>query len=349
MYQKILTVIIPMYNSRAYIKKCLDSFLLEESAMEQLEIIVVNDGSTDGCEVLVEGYVEKYPQSIRLLHKQNGGHGSAVNAALEVCTGKYLKVVDADDWVLTEGLGHILDILQRAASADVVVTGYQIYDIGRQSVENVLPFQEEAYKYLGMDEVVKHWNHYRRLFWMHGMAYAADFYRRAGRRLPEKVFYEDNYFVAVPAGHAEKICYIPQLFYVYRVGDANQSISPSRKIEQIGSLETVILAMCDVYAAECGGLGDSGRQFWSYKMSSVLSGYFFTVFLQFGDRRQGRKRAKDMMDKVRQKTPVFYQASKRQYLLLSICGKLPVNEMLYRKLVEYRNLSVRQKERGRLP
>lgn len=53
MYQKILTIIIPMYNSRAYIEKCLDSFLLEESVMEQLEIIVVNDGSTDGCEVLV--------------------------------------------------------------------------------------------------------------------------------------------------------------------------------------------------------------------------------------------------------------------------------------------------------
>ena len=109
---KWLSVIIPMYNAKPFIKKCLDSMILEEAEMNALEILVVDDGSTDDACVVVEKYVYQWPQTFRLLRKKNAGHGSAVNLGVSACTGKYLKIVDADDWVQKEELRKMLKLLQ---------------------------------------------------------------------------------------------------------------------------------------------------------------------------------------------------------------------------------------------
>lgn len=106
MNQKILSIIIPMYNSKAFIAKCLDPLIVSEQLQEALDVIVVNDGSTDGCEQIAETYVQRYPHMIRILNKENGGHGSAINHGFALCQGIYFKVLDADDWVETDKLDH---------------------------------------------------------------------------------------------------------------------------------------------------------------------------------------------------------------------------------------------------
>lgn len=335
--EKLLSVIVPMYNSHAYIKKCLDSFRLHENGMERVELIVVDDGSTDGCGKLVEEYIQKYPHKIQLLRKENGGHGSAINAGVASCRGKYIKVVDADDWVLAEGMKRILDILPQLGWADVVVTGYQIYDIEKQCVQTVLPPLDQGYRFFTMDEMVKQWRRYRRLFWLHGMIYRTSFYRQMCKKLPEKVFYEDNFFVAVPCGCAKSICYIPQLFYVYRVGDSSQSVSVRNKVAHLSDLEMVITAMCEAYDAKQDSLWEGAKQFWRLKMAAVLSGYFYTVLLCFENRTEGRRRAKDKIGQIRKTVPAFYEAAKWRYRLLWILGLFHCKEKTYRRLIEYRD------------
>lgn len=100
---KIISFIIPSYNVEQYLEKCLSSFL-NPQAIEQMEVIIVDDGSKDRTARIAEDYVKQYPELFRLISKENGGHGSAINAGTAAAVGRYLKVIDADDWVVTENL-----------------------------------------------------------------------------------------------------------------------------------------------------------------------------------------------------------------------------------------------------
>ena len=104
---KIISFIIPSYNVEEYLTKALDSFLVPELET-QIEVIVVDDGSYDQTAVIAQSYLERFPNIFRLLQKENGGHGSAINEGSRIAAGKFIKIVDADDWVVTENLGNFI-------------------------------------------------------------------------------------------------------------------------------------------------------------------------------------------------------------------------------------------------
>ena len=100
---KILSFIIPSYNCERFLDKCLTSFL-DEEVIDKLDVIVVNDGSKDSTPEVAQKYCDRYPGSIRLINQENKGHCGALNTGCAAATGKYLKVIDADDWVDTVNL-----------------------------------------------------------------------------------------------------------------------------------------------------------------------------------------------------------------------------------------------------
>ena len=106
---KLLSIAIPCYNSEAYMEKCIESLL---KGGEEVEILVVNDGSSDRTAEIADAYAEKYPTIIKAIHQENGGHGEAVNAGIRNATGLYFKVVDSDDWVNEEAYKQILKTLE---------------------------------------------------------------------------------------------------------------------------------------------------------------------------------------------------------------------------------------------
>lgn len=110
MTHKLLSIIIPVYNVEAYLRKCLDSLLIPEEWKEKLEVIVVNDGSPDNSLAIATDYAERYPQTFRVINKENGGHGSAWNIGLKEARGKYVKFLDSDDWL--ENLSILMERLQ---------------------------------------------------------------------------------------------------------------------------------------------------------------------------------------------------------------------------------------------
>ena len=114
MSNKLLTVTVPCYNSEAYLHKCIDSLL---PGGDCLEIIIINDGSSDRTGEIADAYVAKYPDIVRVVHQENGGHGEGVNTGIRNATGTYFKVVDSDDWLDTGALKRVLDKL-RAFAAD---------------------------------------------------------------------------------------------------------------------------------------------------------------------------------------------------------------------------------------
>ena len=127
---KCLTVTVPCYNSESYLERCVESLLKERDG---LEIILVDDGSTDRTGQLADQYARAYPDVVRVVHKKNGGHGSGVNAGLMLANGIYFKVVDSDDWLDEAAFHKLMSVLRfwcrtkEEKRPDLVVCNY-VYD-----------------------------------------------------------------------------------------------------------------------------------------------------------------------------------------------------------------------------
>ena len=115
---KLLTFAIPSYNSQDYMEHCINSLL---PGGEDVEILVVDDGSKDRTAEIADEYERKYPGIVRAIHQENGGHGEAVNAGIRNATGLFFKVVDSDDWVDEEAYLKILAKLKELAGGDTVL------------------------------------------------------------------------------------------------------------------------------------------------------------------------------------------------------------------------------------
>ena len=122
---KALSVIVPAYNMEKYLDVCIDSLVCHDKANE-LEVLVVNDGSNDSTLAIANKWADRFPRTVKVLDKANGGHGSCINAAMAVATGRYVRIVDADDWVISSNLARQIEKLEKE-TADCVLT-YGQYD-----------------------------------------------------------------------------------------------------------------------------------------------------------------------------------------------------------------------------
>ena len=107
---KLLSVAIPCFNSQEYMRNCIESLL---PGGDLVEILIINDGSSDQTAAIADEYATRYPSQIKAIHQINGGHGEAVNAGMRNATGLYFKVVDSDDWVDVDAYEKILETLRK--------------------------------------------------------------------------------------------------------------------------------------------------------------------------------------------------------------------------------------------
>lgn len=252
-----ISFLIPSYNVAQYLPKCLDSFLCE-NVLDNLEVIVVNDGSTDGTADVAGEYAKKHPDIFRIMNKENGGHGSAINVGAKAANGKYFKVVDADDWVLAENLPEFVRSLERT-DADVALTPYHMVDAATGRAESRHMYVADYGRAYTLGDINAKWKDFDRCLMFHGITYRRDFYLKAGHELPEKIFYEDQEYSAIPFCHAASVAAFDLPLYQYRVGDSEQSVSSANQVRRIGELGTVITRMAAYLAGHGGHIqADSG-------------------------------------------------------------------------------------------
>lgn len=248
---KILSVAVPCYNSAAYMEKCINSLLI---GGEDVEIIIVDDGSTkDNTAEIADNYAAKYPTIIKAVHKENGGHGDAVNYGLLHATGKYFKVVDSDDWVEANSYKKILATIQKMiaeeTNVDMFVANYVYEKVGatRKRVihyRNVFPIEE-----------VFHWDtvgHFKidQYILMHSVVYKTELLRECGLQLPKHTFYVDNIFVFNPLPYVKDMYYIDVNFYRYFIGREDQSVNEQIMISRLDQQIRVTKLMIDSYDYE---------------------------------------------------------------------------------------------------
>jgi len=244
---KLLTVTVPCYNSQEYMKKCIDSLLV---GGEDVEIIIVNDGSSDDTQKIAEEYEKEHPTIIRVINKANGGHGSAVNAGIKHATGLYFKVVDSDDWVKESSYFEILKTLRELVGGttvlDMLISNFVYEKVGEKrkkviSFKHALP-QNEMFTW---DEV-KYFTKTQYIL-MHSVIYRTKLLLDCGLELPEHTFYVDNIFVFAPLPYVKNMYYINTNFYRYYIGREDQSVNEAVMIKRIDQQLRVNKIMIDYF------------------------------------------------------------------------------------------------------
>lgn len=244
---KLLSFAIPCYNSKDYMEHCIESIL---PGGDDVEIIIVDDGSKDETAAIADRYAAEYPDIVKAVHQENGGHGEAVNTGLKNATGKYFKVVDSDDWVDLESYKKILDKLrefeQENTQIDMLLANYVYEKEGakRKKVMRQTGFpRNEIFTWSDIKHI--HKGHY---ILMHSVIYRTELLRSCGLELPKHTFYVDNIYVFKPLPYVKKLCYIDVDFYRYFIGRDDQSVNEKVMISRIDQHISVAKIMIEEYS-----------------------------------------------------------------------------------------------------
>jgi glycosyltransferase involved in cell wall biosynthesis len=203
---------------------------------EEVEIIIVNDGSTDDTKKIADEYVKKYPTIIRAIHQENGGHGEAVNTGLANATGLYFKVVDSDDWVNENALRQVMDVLKSlvadGSAPDLFLANYvyEKVDVKKKKVINynwALP-KDQIFNW---DDIM-HFKQSQNIL-MHSTIYRTKLLKSCGIHLPKHTFYVDNIFVYQPLPFVKTLYYMDVNLYRYFIGRSDQSVNEQVMIRRI--------------------------------------------------------------------------------------------------------------------
>ena len=317
--EKLLTVAVPAYNATWCLDKCLSSFITDP-ILEELEVIIINDGSTDNTREVAMIYIEKYPSVFKLLDKENGGHGSAINEAIKQAKGKYFKVVDADDWIVTENLNSLLDVLSET-EADAVLNHFQKVDMtsGRREVFQIRDISLN--KVYSLDEFTAHPGKIYHCVSFHGLTYRTKIYRESDTVLTEGIYYEDQEYATLPFLKVKTILPLDMYFYEYLVGNINQSISDSNQVARLWQIEHVVSRLFRLYH-ENPEVSAGARRYFAHRAMEVLFSYYMVVLVKNPDKPNGRREASEFRQKMWELEPKLVEKTDRRYKIAIVMNRL---------------------------
>ncbi len=259
---KLLTIVIPTYNMQDYLYRCLDSLIFCDAAlMNQLDVLVINDGSKDNSSVIAHEYEAKYPNTFRVIDKENGNYGSCVNRGLKEATGKYIKVLDADDWYDTKNFEKYLQFLS-AVDVDLIITDFDyVYSDSSVKKSHKYDIPEGIWRISDLGDKLYD-------MWMHAVTYRRAILEGLNYHQTEGISYTDQEWIFLPMSRVKSLCGYPHVVYKYLVGREGQSVDPkvfAKNISQeIRSWKTQLEAWN--YATK-NGYEDAEQYMW-YRLKS---------------------------------------------------------------------------------
>lgn len=244
---KLLTITVPCYNAQDYMRRCLDSLI---PGGEDVEIIIVDDGSTDKTGEIADEYANAYPTIVKVIHQENGGHGEGLNVGISHATGLYFKVVDSDDWLDLASYRKVLETLHSLCGAgcvlDMLISNFVYEKLGARYKKKV------RYIHTLPEEQIFGWNEtkdfkFGKYILMHSVIYRTQLLRDCHLVLPKHTFYVDNLFVYVPLPYVKRMYYLNVDLYRYFIGRDDQSVNESVMIKRIDQQIKVNKLMMDAY------------------------------------------------------------------------------------------------------
>ncbi|TWT11023.1 glycosyltransferase family 2 protein [Streptococcus sp. sy004] len=319
MMSKILTITVPSYHTEQYMDACLPT-LLNEKINDRLEILIVNDGSTDGTLEKARTYERQFPDTIRVIDKKNGGHGSTINKGIELATGKYFKVVDGDDWVNTDQLVRLVEDLQDL-DVDIVITPYEDHNMDTKEIK-VQDFpHQKAGVLVSYDQLLKEAD---RLPMMHATTFKTAILKENAIHIDEKMFYVDMEYITFPMPFLQTACYLPHRVYCYRMGTAEQSVNPANFVKNREMHRQVTYQLVNLY-------NQIEKEYPSATRTQILKKQLLDhefildthICLYVDDAKQGRQEFLDYQKRIKELNPQLWkELSSKKVKLLSVANGL---------------------------
>lgn len=308
--EKTLTIVIPAYNVAHYLTKTLDSLACCKHAAS-LDIIIINDGSADHTEEVAKTYAESYPECVRYITKKNGGHGSGINTGLKLALGKYFSIMDGDDWGNTDALDHILEIMA-SATEDVLAANFQTYNM--KSGETVhFRFGKVQYgRSYSIDELVRTGIS----LVMHELFFRTDLLRETNLHIREKVSYDDEEYCMMPFANASSVRFINEEYYVYRQGDANQSMSPANQLRRFGDKLEVLKDM--IHYVDRTDIEAANLTYMQSRIENFISSVYFLWLISCPDRKKGRNEAGKFRVWLKKENALYYRRTTKLWIAFQI-------------------------------
>lgn len=232
---KLLSIIIPTYNMEQYLRRCLDSLLIDDENLALLEVLIINDGSSDSSSAIGHSYESDYPQTFRVIDKENGNYGSCINRGLKEARGKYIRILDADDYYQTVNLNQFVNML-KDTDVDLVLSDMvSVYASGKE-IRHLFGFDSDVIydtKLLGRDEFMNKME-------MHHVTYKKTVLDEVGYTQTEGISYTDQEWTFYPMIGVRSIVYFPEVIYEYMLGREGQTMSIDLELERVG--QKIIIA-----------------------------------------------------------------------------------------------------------
>lgn len=294
--EKTITFGIPCYNAAEYMDTCITSILRGSDYAEDVQIVIVDDGSQkDDTAEKADEWAKRYPSIIKAVHQENGGHGIAVMKAVDNADGVYFKNVDSDDWVDAEAMHALLACLRRFASlpepVDLVITNY-VYEHVADGTRNVVDYRHvlPRGRVFGWDEI----GHFKKTQYllMHALTYRTSTLRSANLQMPAHTFYVDNIYAYVPFPKCKTLYYLDVDLYRYFIGREDQSVNDSVLTSRVDHYWRVARVMWEAYH-----LFDDVE---SVRLRNYMMGYFTIIMAicSVFSKKSDRPDAMEQLDKL---------------------------------------------------
>ena len=282
---KLLTIAIPSYNVESYLPNCLNS-LIKVTSQDKLEILIINDGSTDKTASIADSFAAKYPAFIRLISKENGGHGSAINTALSIASGKYFMVLDGDDQVNSDNLDTLISIIE-GVDVDLISTNYERIDIQTGAVNPVIQQGIRYNRIYSFEEL----NVHSIYFALANSCFKTELLINNNIRLQENTFYVDVEYILLPIPFIQSVIFYDLYIYRYYVGNSQQSIHIPTMVKRYSHHERVLKRIiCYFQTLQLTG---THKAYVKNIMEKLLYTHYSLALIYNPDKRLGYEQAKN--------------------------------------------------------
>lgn len=296
---KYISFVVPCYNSEAYMENCIESLLI---GGEDVEIIIIDDGSKDKTGKIADKYQKKYPTIVKAIHQENGGHGAGIMTGLSVATGKYFKVVDSDDWVDKKAYKTLLKKIKKIDSDLIIMNYVYTYTDGRInqtiSFKNVFKENEE----MTWDEMKKFKP--TQYLSLHSLMYKKSVLDASSMDLPKHTFYEDNLFIYIPFVNTKTIYYMDLDFYRYFIGREDQSVQEPQLIKRSSHQVLVTKLVCNKYDLDEVKSKKLRKMMYRECVFCMTIG---TIFSRLAMNEEGEKQYKELWESIKENNPKLYK------------------------------------------
>lgn len=263
---KVLSIVIPSYNAEKFLDNILGNLLICQS-LDQLDILIIDDGSTDKTALVANKYVTEYPASIRLISKKNGGHGSTINMGIKYATGRYFKVVDADDWLDSVNLDQFVKILEDEDS-DLILTPFWAFNDKTQNkhLKEIKPEDIEwKYQYYLQNQKIEP------VPSMHTYTLKTELLQQHQIKIDEHAYYVDIEYILYPIPYVKTFKFIDLPLYNYRVNQAGQSISLKNMYKNKQQHDLVVSHVNDYIAGHLDILNENQKELMINRLSRMIA------------------------------------------------------------------------------